>query len=276
MRGLVWSALGVTLTLACQPPRPASHPERMADTLVNNACHFAFDCCAPVERGFLASLGGTAVNKGACIEALGDLYGGVFNEARAAIEAGTAVYDGEAAERCSLQDEIDACDAQAVLGVGLSRGVEQLLYGVDVTDRTCIALAERAFARGLVEHGGTCTSSIDCENLGTCIIDDNQSEGTCVVPADPGKDCTDRPCSDGFGCDAQSGMRCVDLRRADGTPCSADIFCRSNACVPANGVCFFSGSACDDDDDCPADDSCSFETVCGAAPTITVEMCDGL
>jgi hypothetical protein len=296
MRAISLSAVGVVLAAtACQP---ASHPDRLANTLFNNVCHFNFDCCTPSERVMFSSLGGGAVNKAACIEELHDTFGGAFEVASAAVEAGTAVYDAEEAERCSIQAAIDSCDAQTVLGVGQSQGFTQLLYGIDATDDDCLLLASRAFTRGTVKDGGACTSFIDCADEGTCTIDEGESKGTCVAPAKEGDDCSERSCAPGLNCDDTTARCVAEVLFDDGASCEFDEECTSGACVGL-GTCSSSGEACassldcgfnaicdgglcDDgvttcsfDEDCPVE-SCEDGPVCGEAEKITVEVCNGL
>lgn len=273
MRAFSISAVGFVLAAAaCQP---ASHPDRLAETLFNNVCHFSFDCCTPAERVRFSSLGGGALNKAACVEELNDTFGGVFNIASAAVANGTAIYDAEEAERCSIQSAIDSCDAQTVLGVADDQGFNQLLYGIDATDRACVALAQRAFVRGTVKDGGACTNSIDCADFGTCVIENDGAEGKCSIPAKEGEACVERSCGLGLTCNDEATCAKAVLLR-DGEDCFDSSTCESGSCNTTEGTCSLTGEACSFDEDCFEGESCSATAVCGAPPKITVEICDGL
>lgn len=274
MRALSFSTVGLVLAAtACQP---ASHPDRLAETLFNNVCHFNFDCCTPSERAVFSSLGGGATSKAACVEELNDTFGGAFNIASAAVENGTAVYDAEEAERCSIQAAIDSCDAQTVLGVPENQGFNQLLFGIDATDPLCAALAQRAFVRGTVADGDACTNSVDCADFGTCVFDDDdETEGTCRAPAKEGEDCAERSCGVGLRCNAEN--QCAKPAALDdGEACSDSVDCVSGSCNQTEGECSVSGEPCSVDEECFDGESCSATAVCGAAPKFTVEICDGL
>jgi hypothetical protein len=293
------SLLSLFLVVAgCQP---ATHPDRLGDTVFNNICHFNFDCCTPIERTSSGLFfGGGASNKAACIEELNDTLGGVFDTASAAVAAGTAVYDAEGAERCSIQAAIDSCDAQTVLGVSSDKRVFQALYGIDATDPTCVDLASRAFTKGTVKDGGACTSVFDCVE-GICDIEAEEegttAQGKCVAPLKEGDDCSERSCGQGLTCDDTDTCIKVVLLD-DGASCEFDGQCTSGACVGegscSNGVgscfsaddcsdfdfcdvdvCFDTGAACTEDADCNTA-TCDNGPVCAAAAKITVEICDGL
>jgi hypothetical protein len=265
-------ALVLLALVACQP----KHPDRLADTLINNACHFNFDCCTPAERALLPTqTGDKAVDKAACIEELHDTFGGAFNVASAAVAAGKAVYDEREAERCSIQAAIDSCDAQTVLGG--ADPFTQLLYGIDASDTRCLRSAGRAFTRGLVKDGGACTSSFDCADFGTCNITDPTVaiEGTCRAPAQAGESCVERLCGLDLRCE---GAACVPVVVLDnGAACVSDGECGSGRCALTPGVCSLSGEACAPEQACPdvdVGDNCT--GVCAEPEAITIEFCDGL
>lgn len=265
----------VGLVLAATACQPASHPARLAETLFNNVCHFNFDCCTPAERTVFSSFGGGALNEAACVEELNDSLGGIFSIASAAVENGTAEYDAEEAERCSLQSAIDSCDAQTVLGIGGDRAFSQLLFAVDFTDEACVALTQRAFTRGLVKDGGACTNSIDCADDGSCNFEDDSTAGKCQARAKEGEDCSERSCGAGFVCNEENLCR-KRVLLADGDDCFEDSTCESGSCNVTEGECSITGEACSFSEDCLTGESCSATAVCGAPPKITVEICDGL
>ncbi len=244
-------AIALPLLLAlvgCQP----KHPDRFADTMINNVCHFNFDCCTPAERALLPTqTGDKAVNKAACIEELHDTFGGAFNVASAAVAAGKAVFDEQEAERCSIQAAIDSCDAQTVLGG--ADPFTQLLYGIDASDVRCLLSLSRGFTRGLAKDGGACTSSFDCADFGTCNITAPTVaiEGTCRAPARAGESCVERRC--GFELRCETAV-CVPVELLDnGEVCASDVECGSGRCASTQGT-----------------------GVCAEPAAITVEICDGL
>lgn len=291
------AAVGLFVVVTgCQP---ANHPDRLADTLFNNACHFNFDCCTPSERVLASMPGAGAMNKAECIEELNDTFGGAFDVVSAAVAAGTAIYDAEEAERCSIQSAVDSCDAQTVLGVADGQGTTRLLYAFDTNDRDCVLLAQRAFTRGTVKDGGACTSSFDCADFGLCRVENGDViKGTCVAPEQEGEDCSDRNCALHLTCDAGTNTCVKEVLLDDGAACEFDGACASGACVGV-GTCstsgeectssfdcgssaFCDGGLCDDgvtscsvDKDCFAE-SCENGPVCGTPEKITVEICDGL
>lgn len=256
----------------CQP----KHPDRLADTMITNICHFNFDCCTPAERELLPThTGDTAVDKAACIEELHDTFGGAFNVLSAAVAAGKAVFDEQEAERCSIQAAIDSCDAQTVLGG--ADPFTQLLYGIDASDVRCLLSLSRGFTRGLVKDGGACTSSFDCADFGTCNITEPTVaiEGTCRAPARAGESCVERRCGFELRCEAAVCVPVVVLD--NGEACVSDGQCGSGSCALTRGVCSLSGDACGLEQECPGvdvGDTCT--GVCAEPEAITVEICDGL
>ncbi|MCA9517257.1 MAG: hypothetical protein KC635_20095, partial [Myxococcales bacterium] len=115
--------------------------------------------------------------------------------------------------------------------------------------------------------GVTCEPVAGCDAAGTC----DPRTGACVAPEDCGSGgCLDDPasCDDGDAC---NGVEACDAAGAcvagtpptvdDGDPCTID------ACDPVDGVTHApaTGMACDDGDDCTAEDACS-DGACVGAP----------
>jgi hypothetical protein len=289
---------GVSVVAACDPP---THPNRYANTILQNICHTAYDCCTPTERQLVLGVFFTASqSKETCLEELNDFVGGFLQVAQQAVEDGTATYDAEAATRCTaeVQAAVDRCDAQAIADLTGSYNFNVTAFGVDADDPECLALAQRAFTRGTRANGEDCTSDIDCADFGICVIEGDRNftrAGTCRNPGTEGN-----ACADDVGCGP--GLTCVDdtcivVERAEnGETCTDDGECASGNCEGSERSCEGSGDPCDFDDECTGsciDDVCvgsgdacfsdfDCEGVCVgtegtcADVSLRVEVCDGL
>lgn len=267
--------------------------DNLGETRVRALCHFAFTCCTPIERQLFSNA--PHRDEGACVdETLEDQSIGflltIDTLAKDAVARGTAVYDGEAAERCSRVqlDAINQCDVDKLVDASGNFDFNRLLFLTDSADPECLALAQRNYVRGQVDDGDECLSSFDCKDFGACVQDPDDvgdvitTAGTCIVPHAEGDDC-----EDGVGC--QPGLQCVNEGAAftceqlepaaDGEPCGGDADCESGNCETTigNGECIFAGGACVDDADCPPDDFCNgdFTDECAPANEVSVEVCDG-
>ena len=264
--------------------------------------------------GFLAiALGGASREN--CLEQSRESFGGVFNVVREAIANGTAEYDAELAERCTkdAQLAIDACElerfAVAGTGGGLSGRLDlnSLFFGIDAKNNECLAAAGRSFTRGLVKDGDDCVNNVECADFGLCVFENSDgpfrsATGTCTSPADKGESCEERDCQLGLVC---NGETCEEQELIDnGDPCSFDSACESGFCPEPVGTCSDDGAECTNDFDCDfllgscinnlcngvlglacvedfecddVDQICDAPPqVCADAPTITVEICDGI
>ena len=287
--------------LACDPP---THPHRFAETIFANACRYNFECCTPNEREFggLSGLGGSALNEEECREELNDQFGGIFAAAAQAVDDGRATYDAEAASRCTreMQAAFDSCDSQTLLG-NIRNDSSRLLFLFDGSDQECIALAQRAWTRGVLDDGDACSSDVECEDFGVCNFDDAKGvgfeidSGTCTAPAGSGEACTERRCGLGLVCD---GAVCAPENLADnGAACISNSECESTFCTALSGECSSDGDFCvaatdcftgfcedgrcdDSGDDCTVDADCTQTCsatpgTCEALPSIDVEICNG-
>jgi hypothetical protein len=292
-RILTLAALAALFTTAssCQALFPFS-PENLTETRVRALCHFAYACCTPVEAAVYVGFLTQYKDEGACVAELleDDLLASVHavdQQARDAVARGAAEYDGEAAEECSreLLDAVNSCDVDA-LTTGGQVDFSKIFYLVDTEDEECSALAQRNFARGNVEDGDECHSSVDCEEFGSCVVETDPdvitTEGECVTPGGEGDPCNDVGCQPGLQCVYDGEPTCEDVPRlADGEGCEDNAECDSGFCdfEQSSGNCVDAGTPCLEDADCDvnAGDFCvtGFGGQCGAVPKIKVEICDG-
>jgi hypothetical protein len=239
--------------------------DALADTRVNALCHMAYACCTPIERALFLNAPPFR-DEGACRaelaedRALAAVYL-VDQQAKDAVARKTAEYDAEAAEECSRErlDAANNCDPKPFIGVDGRINFNALLLLVDPQDAECVALAQRAFTRGLQEDGDECFSDVDCADFGTCVKDPDDAEvittrGECRTPHARGDDC-----SDGKGC--QPGLACRPPEQGGGPPtCQRLVRKRNGESCALNGEC---------------DSAVCRNGTCAAAPDFDVEICDG-
>jgi hypothetical protein len=270
--------------------------DALADTRIGAICRFAYNCCTPAERAvFLNSP--PFKDEGACrAEAAEDrnFGGGFYTQdliAKDAVARGAAEYDGEAAERCSRAqlEAMNACDPEAVFNSAGQIDFVKFSFLVDPTDAECFALAQRSFARGLVDDGDECFSDIDCADFGVCVPEEGNEDtlttaGECLKPHEDGDECIDaRPCAPGLLCQQPEGggtpVCSEPVLKDDGEDCFQNAECESGLCEQnESGTCFIGQTPCVDDTDCvDAGDFCNidFNSVCAPAPDVTLDMCNG-
>lgn len=284
-------ALVAVAASACAFFFPLSH-DNLGETRVRALCHFAFACCTPIERQLFSNA--PHKDEGACVdETLEDQgIGFLLNIdalAKDAVDRGTAVYDAEAAERCSrpLLDAMNQCDVEQLVNASGAFDLNRFLFLTDSDDPECIALAGRNYVRGNVGDGDECFSSFDCEDFGECIPDPDDAgdvittRGSCIIPHGEGDACDDGVgCQPGLSCVNEGGeLTCEEVEPAgDGEACEFDTDCESGNCedVVGGGTCDLTGLPCVDDDDCPGD-FCNGEVFgeCAAAADVSVEICNG-
>lgn len=248
-------------------------PEQLFETELRASCRFAFNCCEAAERGELGSI---ARDEATCVEQ-GLEEGGELallgQRAKAAIDAGTAVYDGELAERCMRPqlDAADQCDPAALFG---ARRTSECQVG-----------SARAFVVGQVDDGGDCVDSLECADEGDCVVEEDPDTitiaGTCVARAGEGDSCDDVQCKAGLSCtfgEERATCERIELRD-NGEDCFDDSECSSGFCVDSgSGACAESGEPCATDDDC---DAGNFEfcelpsSTCAAESNVDYDICDG-
>lgn len=292
-RILTLAVLAAVFTTAssCQALFPLS-PDNLTETRVRALCHFAYACCTPIEASLYIGFLTQYKDEGACVAELleDDLLTSVRaadQQARDAVARGAAEYDGEAAEECSREwlDAVNSCDVDALSSSG-SLDFNKLFYLADSRDAECSALAARNFARGNVEDGDECHSSVDCEEFGTCVVEPDAdvitTEGECVTPGGEGDPCGDAGCQPGLSCVFDTEATCEDVPLlANGEPCDENVVCDSGFCdfEQSVGRCFNADTPCTDDTDCDvnAGDFClsEFGGACAATPDVNVEICDG-
>jgi hypothetical protein len=269
--------------------------DNLAETRVRAACHFAFTCCTPIERGLFFDAPhrdeGTCVDETLEDESIGFIA--VLDQlAKDAVSRGTAVYDADAAERCSrpVLDAVNACDVDQLTNAAGQIDGLRVLFLTDVSDPECTALAGRNYVRGQVGDGDDCESSFDCEDFGECVVDPEEraetltTKGSCVTPHAEGDECDDGVgCQPGLSCipDAEGTFTCEQLDpQEDGEPCEDDPDCESGNCatIIGDGACEFSGNPCVDDVDCEPGEFCDGDLTfeCAPAEEVSVEICDGL
>jgi hypothetical protein len=292
--GRIVAPLTLAAASACVFFFPFSH-ENLGETRVRALCHFAFACCTPIERQLFSNA--PHRDEGACIdETLEDQgIGFLLNIdalAKDAVSRGAAVYDGEAAERCTKPqlDAINQCDVEKLVDAAGNFDLTRFVFLTDASDPECVALASRNYVRGQVDDGDECFSSFDCKDFGNCVLDEEDvgevitTRGSCVVPHAEGDECDDGvACQPGLACvaDGDGTLTCEESEpAADGEPCAIDADCESGNCeeVIGNGTCLFGGEPCVDDVDCATEgDVCNGEFVDECAPVdeVSVEVCDG-
>ena len=248
-------------------------PDQLFETQLRSNCSFAFNCCEAIERSALGL--SSTPDEATCVEQ-GLESGGTLSllgqRAKAAVDAGNAVYDDELAERCMrpVLDAIKTCDPD-ILRTRL--------------DAECLAGFRQAFVTGTIKEGKDCTDSLECADEGDCVVDAAERAltiaGTCEARAGEGDSCSERECLSSLSCDfSLENPECVKVvLLANGERCTADSQCSSNTCLEINNDrCFDSGEPCEDDDGCESNDFCDFESadVCGDADaTKTSEICNG-
>jgi len=237
--------------------------DQLFETQVRAQCAFAFNCCEAVERTG-AGVEVRNPDEGACIEQGLETGGDLAvlgQRAKAAVDAGTAVYDGDLAERC-LRPMLDAGKACSPEFIGYS------------FDTECAVAVSRAFVIGQVKDGDDCIDSLECADEGDCIVDDDDDDaltvsGTCLGRAGEGDECGERACQSGLFCDVLSDTpTCTPTQLLDdGERCGGDNQCSSNNCLEVDtGTCFGSDEPCGNNADCDDGDFCnaSSELICAA------------
>ena len=283
--------LALAAASACAFFFPLAH-DNLGETRVRAICHFAFACCTPIERSIFFNA--PHRDEGACIdETLEDQGTGFLTaidaQAKDAVARGTAVYDGEAAERCSRAqlDAVNSCDVEKLVDPSGGINFSALIFLADPNDPECVALATRNYVRGQVDNDDECLSSFDCKDFGSCVHDPDESDtlttkGACVAQHAEDDDCSDGvPCQPGLACVGNGeAITCEQIEpAADGEPCSVGTDCESGNCQETigDGTCIIAGGACVDDQDCPPDDFCNgdFTQECAAAQDVSIEICNG-
>lgn len=247
-------------------------PDQLFETQVRANCSYAFHCCEAAERNVFGF--SNARDEGSCVEQALEASGEqalVGQRAKAAIDAGTAAYDGDLAERC-LRPFLDAaqhCDPR--------------LRFLPTPDACAFGLS-RGFAVGTVKDGEPCTDSIECADEGSCIVDAAANtvtvSGTCAAAAGDDEDCSARPCKTGLRCVLGVDVTvCKKIERGlDGTACTEANQCASGVCVPTPvSVCAASGAPCGSDGSCADGDVCNTfdQGTCGPADDVNTDICDG-
>lgn len=217
--------------------------QRFADAV----CNFYVNC-------------GLLENRSQCAQV--ELDGQSAAAAVAGVEAGTVIYDADAAASCLAR--FSSCERATVFGL-----------------TSAAAAACSNVFRGTVPSGGACTNRAQCASEkcelacdpGTCC------EGTCVGDTPSlvyvnlgdacgnGKVCTDSTCD-------RTVSMCVALKPL-GSTCNEGFECESQLCN--NDVCVeyvASGGACSSDDDCEQfGDICSDTSKTCVAVGLTGDAC---
>jgi hypothetical protein len=282
---LALSGAGAGVLAACGIFQPFGL-DALADTRIHAICHFAYGCCTPVERDRFLEL--DFKDEGTCLEELNDTGGILFSidqQAREAVSAGKAVYDGDKAEKCSRTtfDALNQCDA-AALGASGGFGFSTIGLVTDASDPECVALALRDYTTGTVKDGDDCVSDFECADFGSCVVPADETDitnkGSCHASAKEGVACNDRPCVPGLSC--INGACAKPDPQPEGADCSSNGDCASGNCadVEVGGSCFNDPSRqCTRDEDCAVGDSCVGgipSRQCAAAAQVTIDVCNGL
>ncbi|MDP2344034.1 MAG: hypothetical protein Q8O67_23960 [Deltaproteobacteria bacterium] len=268
--------------LSCDSP---VHPRNQMSSAIDGICDFSFDCCLPQERGQLAFFASST--KDGCKEELEALLGGFASVNLEAVERGTAIFDAEAAERCTKERRAaaDQCDARPFVTSTGEFDLTSLAFFVDPRDAECAALTARSFTRGTVKDGGDCIASVECADFGTCIVEDRDGDdvvitvaGKCQATLKDGDSCVfaddedERACEPGTNCDGDT-CEAPELLD-DGAACGADSQCDSGLCsgLDQEGVCDNNGDFCEIgfDEDCLERGFC-FNDLCDDGVTACVE-----
>lgn len=247
--------------------------DQLFETQLRANCSYAFNCCEAVERSTTAPDEATCVEEG--LENGGELSL-LGQRAKAAIDAGTATYNAEEAERCMrpFLDAAQQCDPNL-------RNLK--------TDAACEVGIARAFVVGTIKDGKACTDTLECADEGTCVVDAEDNtitvKGKCVAAVGEGADCTESDCKSGLSCTfnaEDSTQTCEKIKLLDdGESCFDDSQCSSGACNQSEtGSCIDSGEPCDGDSDCDEanGDFCTFDgdAACGKPVVVESDICNGL
>jgi hypothetical protein len=170
------------------------------------ACRKIFECCDAAERGGFSP---PFTTEEECVASQRDFIESFFGSTRAAVEAGTIIYDGELARAC-----FDVHAAQTCAEFATSLG----LIGDTTPD------CENALA-------GTISDGLSCDLDDECVTGYCES-GVCRAVPIAGESCLSR-CAGGLHCSANG---CVS-RLVDGAACDSDDECVSGGCVGAPGMC---------------------------------------
>lgn len=178
--------------------------------------------------------------------------------AKEVVGAGNGDFDGQRADQCirPTLDALNNCDAEAVLGGGLS------------LDPLCPYDSSRVFVVGKVADGAACTDSLECADFGYCELQNPPEDtislaGECRASKQEGEVCSD-PTGTGSGFSACSpGTVCTPNGTGD------EYTCEAPDTVP-------NGEPCSFDDECDSG-YCNLEGggTCDERGSVSVEACDG-
>jgi hypothetical protein len=217
MRHVIASGVVVICLAACDGGGGSLSLANLPEATARIECEKIFECCDAAERmeqlGFFDPM---PTNVDECTATYAALINAFFGGTRAAVEAGTVIYDGDAAQRCLDATAAGSCADYAA----------QLAS--DETSGDC----DLAF-QGTVANGGACDDDDNVCVSGYC-ADDGAGATTCAARPGAGEPCPDFECDDGLDCTFDgTGSTCV-AKLADGMPCDDDGECLSGACVGAD------------------------------------------
>lgn len=182
------------------------------------ACAMLWDCCdADARMRFFGSTTPAPSTEEECVARLDISLAPSFAMIEAGVERGAIVYDGALAARCLEQFERTTCEA---FSESLAPGATGLTECAEVF-------------RGLVEAGGECETSLECESRFCDTI--GEGPATCRGIAGEGEPCSDAICGQGFYCDVTASPAVCTASREIGAACTSPLQCSTLACE--GGVC---------------------------------------
>lgn len=209
--GIGAALLGCALAQGCGSSGSPEAMGQFGGDYVAAVCQRILACCSGAE---IAAVDPTIVDQASCETALAPSSGSLLVTGAAAVDAGVAVYHGDAARACLT--------ALAALPCGMWSG-PLALPRVPQCDGIFV---------GTLPAGSTCGTSVECAS--NYCTNNNTGGDSCAAPVTGGQSCEFAPCTSGLSCVSPpggNGLRTCGEPSPAGSPCFYNQDCTSGFCT---------------------------------------------